>query len=85
MTIIIDNIITPYEIARYNEINITLKGNLEMWFQKEEEINSDAILQLLKLTAKKNNNLKQNAHKLIRNHYLPQIITKKLLSLLNQK
>lgn len=39
MTIIIDNIITPYEIARYNEINITLKGNLEVWFQKETEIN----------------------------------------------
>lgn len=34
MTIIIDNIITPYEIARYNEINKVLKGRLEVWFQK---------------------------------------------------
>ena len=34
MTIIIDNIITPYEIARYNTINKVLNGNLEVWFQK---------------------------------------------------
>lgn len=34
MTIIIDNIITPYEIVRYNEINKVLKGRIEVWFQK---------------------------------------------------
>lgn len=39
MTIIIDNIITPYEIARYNEINKVLRGKLEVWFQKKAEIN----------------------------------------------
>lgn len=40
MTIIIDNIITPYEIARYNEVNKVLHSNLEVWFQKKTEINS---------------------------------------------
>ncbi len=35
MTIIIDNIITPYEITRYNAINKVLNGNLEVWFQQK--------------------------------------------------
>lgn len=35
MTIIIDNIITPYEIARYNAINKVLNGNLEVWFRQK--------------------------------------------------
>jgi glycosyltransferase involved in cell wall biosynthesis len=32
MIIIIDNILTPYEIARYNAINRIINGNLEVWF-----------------------------------------------------
>lgn len=36
MVIIIDKIITPYEITRYNAINKVLKGNLEVWFQKDK-------------------------------------------------
>lgn len=39
MTIIIDNIITPYEIARYNEIDKVMRANLEVWFSKRREIN----------------------------------------------
>lgn len=35
MTIIIDNIITPYEITRYNAINKVLNGDLEVWFRQE--------------------------------------------------
>ena len=39
MTIIIDNIITPYEIARYNEIAKVSGENLEVWFRKKSETN----------------------------------------------
>lgn len=38
-TIIIDNILTPYEVARYNEINKVLKNNLEVWFINKKETN----------------------------------------------
>lgn len=36
MTIIIDNIITAYAIARYNEINIQLKGDFQVWFFNQD-------------------------------------------------
>lgn len=39
MTIIIDSVMTPYEIVRYNEINKVLKGSLEVWFLKKSEKN----------------------------------------------
>lgn len=37
--LIIDNILTPYIIARYNAINTVLKGELEVWFQAKTDIN----------------------------------------------
>jgi len=39
ITLIIDNIITPYEVARYNAINDVLNGKLEVWFLSETDIN----------------------------------------------
>jgi len=39
ITLIVDNIITPYCIARYNAINHTLGGNLLVWFQSKSDIN----------------------------------------------
>lgn len=39
ITLIIDNIITPYEVARYNAINDVLHGKLEVWFLSETDIN----------------------------------------------
>lgn len=38
ITIIVDNIITPYGVARYNEINKVLDGQFEVWFQAETEM-----------------------------------------------
>lgn len=40
-TLIIDNIITPYAIFRYNAINKALNSQLEVWFQAESDINRD--------------------------------------------
>lgn len=37
-TIIVDNILTPYEIARYNTINAELAGQLEVWFLVKKDI-----------------------------------------------
>ncbi len=39
ITLLIDSIITPYEIARYNAINEVLSGNLIVWFQAETDSN----------------------------------------------
>lgn len=37
ITIIVDNIITPYGVSRYNEINKFLDGRFEVWFQAKTE------------------------------------------------
>jgi len=39
MVLIIDNILTPYEIARYNKINKDLGGELFVWFHAKSEKN----------------------------------------------
>jgi len=39
MVLIIDNILTPYEVARYNRINKELHGNLFVWFHTKTEKN----------------------------------------------
>jgi len=39
ITLLVDNIITPYEVARYNAINDVLNKSLEIWFQAEKTKN----------------------------------------------
>lgn len=39
ITLIVDTIITPYEISRYEAINTVLKDNLLVWFQAKSDIN----------------------------------------------
>jgi len=39
ITLLIDNILTPYEVARYNAINEVLEGKLLVWFQAASDIN----------------------------------------------
>lgn len=39
ITLLIDTIITPYEVARYNAINHVLRGKLRVWFLAKTDIN----------------------------------------------
>lgn len=39
LTLIIDNLLTPYIVSRYNEINTVLDNNLEVWFQANGDVN----------------------------------------------